>query len=212
MTEQNFASLRRVMVTNQLRTSGVNDPVVMAAMGAVARERFVPVARRALAYADTAIPLGGGRFLNPPAIIGRLLTAAAPAAGERALVVGAATGYAAAVLAEIGLIVRALDEAALAGDIVAVSGVTPARGPLADGWAAAAPYDLILVDGAIEQVPDALVAQLGEAGRLVTGLADGGVTRLAIGRRGGAGFGLATIADMAVAPLPGFARPPAFRF
>lgn len=213
----NFEAMRRAMVTNQLRTGAVNDPRVVAAMGAVARERFVPEPRRALAYVDTAVPLGGGRFLNPPMVTGRLIAEAGAAAGERALVVGAASGYAAAVLAAMGLTVTALEEdEALAGAARAaladVTATTVVEGPLAAGWAASAPYDLILVDGAIETVPDALVAQLGGGGRLAAALADRGVTRVAIGRRGGGGFGLVTVADIAAAPLPGFARPRTFSF
>ncbi len=101
MTEQNFEPMRRAMVASQLRTTGVNDPRVIAAMGEVARERFVPAERAALAYADATVPLANGRALNPPMALGRLLTEAQLQGDERALVIGAATGYAAAVLARL---------------------------------------------------------------------------------------------------------------
>ena len=89
MTEQNFEQMRRAMIASQLRTTGVNDPAVLAAMGAVPRERFVPSDKAAVAYAETMISLGGGRALNSPMALGRLLDEAAPRDGERALVVGA---------------------------------------------------------------------------------------------------------------------------
>ncbi|MEA3052148.1 MAG: protein-L-isoaspartate(D-aspartate) O-methyltransferase [Sphingomonadales bacterium] len=216
MTEQNFDHMRRAMIATQLRTTGTNDPRVLAAMGEVQRERFVPERRASLAYADALVPLKPGREFNSPMALGRLLTEAAPRAGERALVVAAATGYAAAVLARLVGPVLALEEdAELAEAARANLAGTEARlveGPLTAGWPADAPYDLILIDGAVETVPDALVAQLAEGGRLAAGLVENGVTRLAIGRRAGEGFGMAAFADAAAAILPGFAKPRAFKF
>src|SRR3546814_6910008 len=95
MTEHNFEHMRRAMVASQLRTTGVNDPRVVAAMGAVPRERFVPDDRITVAYADALVPLGNGRQLNTPMSLGRLLTEARPREDDQALVIGAATGYAA---------------------------------------------------------------------------------------------------------------------
>jgi protein-L-isoaspartate(D-aspartate) O-methyltransferase len=216
MTEQNFEQMRRAMVASQLRTTGTNDPRVLAAMGEVPRERFVPAGRAALAYADAVVPLKAGRDLNSPMALGRLLTEAGPAPADKALVVGAATGYAAAVVAGLVASVVAVEEdrelAAAARENLARSGVRLVEGPLAQGSAEGAPYDLILIDGAVEFVPDALVAQLSDGGRLATALLEQGVTRLAIGRRAGDGFGLAAFADAAAAILPGFVRPRAFTF
>jgi protein-L-isoaspartate(D-aspartate) O-methyltransferase len=216
MTEHNFEHMRRAMIASQLRTTGTNDARVLAAMGEVPRERFVPAARVSLAYADALVPLKPGRDFNSPMALGRLLTEAAPRAGERAMVVGAATGYAAAVLARLVGSVVAVEEdpelAAAARSALAGSGVELVEGPLAQGCAAGAPYDLILVDGAVECVPDALVAQLADGGRLAAGLVENGVTRLAIGRRAGEGFGMAAFADAAAAILPGFGKPRAFKF
>ena len=110
MTEQNFEQMRRAMVASQLRTTGVNDPRVVAAMGAVPRERFVPADRCALAYADALVPVGHGRELNPPMALGRLLTEARLRGDERALVIGAATGYSAAVLARLVRSVVAVED------------------------------------------------------------------------------------------------------
>lgn len=216
MTQHDFDHMRRAMIASQLRTTGTNDPRVLAAMGEVPRERFVPEARASLAYADALVPLKPGRDFNSPMALGRLLTEAAPGPGERVLVVGAATGYAAAVMARLAGRVTALEEdpelAAEARSNLAGSGVKVVEGPLDGGSPDEAPFDLILIDGAVEHVPDALVAQLADGGRLAAGLAENSVTRLAIGRRAGEGFGMAAFADAAAAILPGFAKPRAFKF
>jgi protein-L-isoaspartate(D-aspartate) O-methyltransferase len=216
MTEHNFEHMRRAMVASQLRTTGTNDPAVLAAMGEVPRERFVPPRRTAVAYADALVPLGGGRQLNSPMALGRLLTEAAPEEAARALVIGAATGYAAAVIAKLVPSVVAVEEdpelAATARAALAGTGVTLIEGPLVAGHAAGAPYDLILIDGAVEQVPQALIDQLKDEGKLATGIVENGVTRLALGRKAGEGFGLAAFADAAAAVLPQFDRPKAFTF
>ena len=216
MTEQNFEQMRRAMVARQLRTTGVDDPRVLAAMGAVPRERFVPPDRAAIAYADAVLPLAAGRALNSPMALGKLLTEAAPRPQDRALVVGAATGYAAAVLARLVASVVAVEEepalAAMAKGLLAADKVKLVAGPLAKGHKSGAPYDLILIDGAVEQIPQALIDQLADGGRLAAGLIERGVQRLALGRRAGDGFGMIAFADAASAPLPGFARPPGFSF
>jgi len=216
MTEHVFEPMRRAMVASQLRTTGVNDPRVIAAMGDVARERFVPEDRRSLAYADAAVPLGAGRALNPPMVLGRMLTEARLTGAERALVIGAGTGYAAAVLARLVASVVALEEdAKLAGfakAALAGSGVDLATGPLAKGWAKGAPYDFILIDGAVGHVPLAIVRQAADGGRISLALADDGVTRLAIGRVVAGAFGTTVYADAAAASLPGFETPRGFSF
>ena len=216
MTEQNFDQMRRAMVASQLRTTGVNDPAVIAAMSEVARERFVPAERRAIAYADTVVPLGEGRALNPPMTLGRLLTEAHLKGSERALVIGAGTGYSAAVLARLVESVTALEEsadlAARARDALAGSGVTVVEGPLNQGHAAGAPYDFVLIDGAVEYIPDAIVDQLANGGRLGTALIDRGITRLVVGRKAGGAFGYLSLSDAGVPALPGFACPGAFTF
>jgi protein-L-isoaspartate(D-aspartate) O-methyltransferase len=214
MSGTDFQTLRRAMVSNQLRTNKVTDAAVLAAMGEVPRELFVAEGLGGVAYRDTIVPLGRGRGLNPPIATGRLLDAAKPMAGERALVVGAGTGYVAALLAAMGCIVTALEEDA---DLVARAKAGPAgamivEGPLAAGWPGAAPYDLIYVDGCVEAIPPALVDQLAENGRFLAGVMDHGVCRLVTGRRAGTGFGTYAFADVEAAPLPGFAPAPAFTF
>lgn len=215
MNDQSFEAMRRAMVSNQLRTSAVNDPRVVTAMRAVPRELFVPESQSAFAYADRAVPLPGGRSLNLPIATGRLLTEAALRPSDHSLVVGAATGYSAALLSSLVASVVALEEDPALPAIARVdlaANVTRVDGPLTEGWSAAAPYDLILIDGAVESIPAALVAQLADGGRLATGLVERGVTRLVIGRKAGAGFGTMAFADIEGVPLPGFARPPVFSF
>src|SRR3954463_5902740 len=132
MTEHNFEHMRRAMIASQLRTTGTNDPAVLAAMGEVARERFVPAQRIAMAYADALVPLKPGRELNSPMALGRLLTEAAPEHAGNALVIGAATGYAAAVVGKLVSSVVAVEEdaelAATARGALAGSGVTLVEG------------------------------------------------------------------------------------
>lgn len=216
MTEQNFEAMRRAMVASQLRTTGVSDPRVLAAMGAVPRERFVPPDLTSAAYSDVLVPLGNGRELNSPMSLGRLLTEAAPQPRERAMVIGAATGYAAAVLARlVGPVVAVEEDSALAEIArrnLAGSDIILVEAPLVHGYVAGAPYDLILIDGAIEFVPETIVEQLADGGRLAAAILENGVSRLSIGRRAGEGFGMAGVSDWAAAVLPGFCKPRVFSF
>jgi protein-L-isoaspartate(D-aspartate) O-methyltransferase len=216
MTEHNFEQMRRAMVASQLRTTGVNDPRVLAAIGAVPRERFVPEGRLGQAYADALVPLGGGRELNTPMSLGRLLAEARPQDNDRTLLIGAATGYAAAVLARLAGSVIAVEEdpalAQAARAALAGTGVELIEGPLVEGHAVGAPYDLILIDGAVETIPQALIEQLADHGRLAAAMLVRGVAQISVGRRGGDGFGMAAFADVASAYLPGFARPRTFSF
>lgn len=184
-----FAAARRAMIDSQLRPQGVSDPAVLNAMASVAREEFVPEALRPLAYTDRPIDLGDGNALMPPAALAKLIIELQPQAGERALVLGTGNSYAASVLAELGVEVNQGAE-------------LPAKGE----------FDIILIDGAVEEVPDALVQRLAPDGRLGTGISDNGVTRLAVGRRAGASLGLRRFADVQVPVLSSFSRPRAFTF
>ena len=148
-----------------------------------------------------------------PAVTGLLLTALAPLRGETALVVGAGTGYSSAILREMGVAVTALESSPGLAALAREQGLDVVEGPLAKGHARRAPYDLILIDGAAEFLPDAIVDQLAEGGRLGAGLVgEGGIVRLIVGRRAGGGFGQHSIADAGAPRLPGFERPPAFTF
>ena len=208
MTEQNFSSMRTAMVESQLRTSDVDDPRVIAAMARIPREDFVPAERRAMTYVDRPIPLGNGRALNPPLVTGRLLKEAQVEEGGRVLLIGAATGYSAALLAALGAQVTAVDEEG--GPNTAAAQVV--RGPLAAGAPDGAPYDLLFIDGAVEEVPASLVGQLADGARVVTGIVDRGVTRLCSGRVAGGVLGLARLADIEMVVLPGFSTPERFTF
>lgn len=208
-----FAQARRAMVDSQLRPQAVNDPLVVAAMASVPREAFVPESAAPVAYIDRMVPLGNGRTLSPAASLGRMLTELRCRKGERVLVVGAGSGYSSAVLAEMGLDVVALEsEPALLEQLQRINGITVQAGPLEEGAPDHAPFDLVLVDGQIEQLPDALVEQLKPGGRLAACLIQNGVPRLMTGTRSVHGFGLKSFADASMAPLPGFARPPVFTF
>ena len=208
-----YAAARQAMVDSQLRPQGVNDPAVIAAMAAVPRERFVPEAQRPIAYADRSIPLGEGRAMPAPAVTGLLLTAMVVMRGQTALVVGAGSGYSAAILKEMGVSVTVLEASPELAATARGHGLLVAEGPLAAGHKKTAPYDLILIDGSVPVIPDALIAQLAEGGRLGAGLVgEGGIVRLIVGRKAGGGFGYHSIADAGVPALPGFERPPAFTF
>lgn len=216
LSETGAAAMRAAMIDSQLRTNDVIDPAVVAAMASVAREAHVPPALASVAYMDRAIDLGDGRALNPPLVTGRLLVAAEVHPGQRVLLIGGATGYTAALLAKLGAEVHAVEEAAglLAAAKAATTGATIRwiEGPLAAGAPDAAPFDRIVIDGAIEMLPDALAAQLAEGGRLVAARREGSVTRLVQGVKAGGTIAIRAFADMDAAPLPGFAAPKGFRF
>lgn len=206
---------RAAMVVSQLRTSGVSDARVVAAMAQVEREKFLPESQRPLAYRDRPLPLGNGRAQNPPLATGLLLTEARLQPTDKVLVVGAAGGYAAAVAAQLAAKVVAVeaDPVLAAAARTALEGQAElVEGPLADGHPAGAPYDVLIVDGAVEELPVALAAQVAPGGRIVAGLLDRGVTRLASGLRSEDGFGLNPFADIEAAVLPGFEKPRGFKF
>ncbi|WP_375428101.1 protein-L-isoaspartate O-methyltransferase [uncultured Sphingomonas sp.] len=212
-----YDEMRAAMVSSQLRTNSVNDPRVVAAMARVPRERFVPAGQRAFAYRDAALPLGRARYLNVPMATGRLLTEAYLRPSDRVLLIGSATGYAAGVLAGLVAHVVAVESdpalTALAREgLAGRAGVDLVEGPLDAGSPNGAPYDVLMIDGAVEFVPEGLLEQLAPDGRVVTGLVDGNVIRLAGGRRSAGGFGLATFADVDCVVLPGFSRPRGFSF
>ena len=170
-----FADARTRMVDSQVRPNKVTDPRILASMRRIRRERFLPPTLAAQAYCDEDVPLGNGRVLTEPMVIARLIQLAAPVAGQTALVVAAGSGYGAAVLAGCGLHVVALenDPALLALAKVALAseapGVTLQSGSLDAGWAAQAPYDIILIDGAVRDIPPLIAGQLrAGTGRLVT--------------------------------------------
>ncbi len=179
-----YASARRNMVESQLRPNKVTDPALLDALAAVPRELFVPEPLRSVAYVDEDIPLGRGRFLMEPMILGRLLELAAVRSSDVALVVGAGLGYSAAVLARIAGRVVALEgdrelaqQAAQMLQNLGVSNVALVEGPLAEGAPRQAPFNVILFDGAVDRVPPAILDQLPEGGRLVVVIRTAGIGR-----------------------------------
>jgi protein-L-isoaspartate(D-aspartate) O-methyltransferase len=178
--------MRRHMVDSQLRTNGVNASWLIAAFLATPREAFVSAEAAATAYMDRSIPLEGGGTLNPPLANGLMLMAAEPRENDRVLLLGTGTDYIAALLAgRVASLARTTDNG---------------------------PFDLILIDGTIETLPDAIADQLAEGGRIVTGLIEGPVSRLAMGVKRGGKIALRAIADVEIAPLPGFAKAREFVF
>ncbi|HXH00308.1 MAG TPA: protein-L-isoaspartate O-methyltransferase [Sphingomicrobium sp.] len=201
-----YSQARRTMIDSQLRPEAVTDPAVLAAMASVPREQYAPAASRAFAYFDRPLPLAPGRSMMPPASLGRLLSELAPRSGERVLVVAAGSGYSAALLTAIGCEVTASEDDPALAEMARTAGIRLAGEELGEG------FDLILIDGAVEHIPQSLLDLLVDGGRVGTALIDRGVSRLAIGYIAGGNLGLRTIVDAEVAPLPGFERPRAFTF
>lgn len=217
MSQHDFARMRKAMVESQLRTTDVNDPAIIAAMATVARENFAADSLCGVAYMDRPLPLGEGRFLSPPLALGRLLVEAGPRADDTVLIIGAATGYCAALLAPLVQSVTAVESSVTLASqaraqLAGVGNVTLVDGPLAAGAPAHAPYSLIIIDGAIGQLPQTLVDQLAEGGRVVSGVCDGSVTRLALGRKSGGAFGMEAFADCEIPVLAEFAKAKGFQF
>ncbi len=212
-----YAQMRDAMIVSQLRTCDVNDPKVLGAFRAVPREAFVPESQASTCYNDRAVPLGNGRALNPPLVLGRMLIEANPRAADRVLIIGGGMGYSAAVMAQLaGSIVMVESDADLAAaakkSLSIYPNITVVEGALVGGHAAGAPYDIILIDGAVEEVSAALIEQLADDGRLLTGVMEGAVGRLAIGRKAGGAFGMIDFADMEVTPLAAFQKVRSFQF
>jgi protein-L-isoaspartate(D-aspartate) O-methyltransferase len=218
-----FSTARQKMVDGQVRPSDVTDIRVIDAMLAVPREAFVPQNQRAMAYLDLDLDVSEGasakRFLIKPVVIAKMLQAAEITDTDNVLVVGCATGYAAAVAAKLAGRVTATESdsslAAKARDVLAQLGlgdVTVREAAAADGDPANAPYDVIVLDGATETTPDRLYAQLRNGGRLVGVFATTRPPRATIVTRSHDDFGNRALFDAVVPVLPGLERLPAFVF
>jgi protein-L-isoaspartate(D-aspartate) O-methyltransferase len=213
-----FSAARRHMVDGQVRTADVTDLRVISAMLEVPRERFVPQASSALAYLDLDLAVGeGARRLLKPMVLAKLIHAAEIEPADRVLDVGCAGGYAAAVLAHIaGHVVALEQDAGLAtmarSALSTLPNVEVVGGPLVDGWAKAAPYDVIILEGATEIEPQTFCRQLKDGGRLVCVLGTPPSATAMLYRRSGAELGGRAIFDASAALLPGFAKLPVFAF
>lgn len=212
-----FATARRMMVDGQVRTADVTDLRILSAMQEVPRERFVPQASTALAYLDLDLPVGGGRCLLKPMVLGKLLEEAEIKETDRVLDAGCATGYAAAILSQLAANVVALEQdAALAqaakSALTGIANVNVVTGPLADGWRQGGPYNVILLEGTTEIAPKALCDQLADGGRLLCIQGRAPATKATLYVRSGGDSGGRPIFDAAAPVLPGFAKPPAFAF
>jgi protein-L-isoaspartate(D-aspartate) O-methyltransferase len=218
-----FSTARQNMVDSQVRPSDVTDVGIIDAMRTVPREAFVPQNQRALAYLDLDLDVGEGgpakRFLIKPVVIAKMLQAADIRDTDAVLVVGCASGYLAALVAKLARHVVATEcdpsLAAKARDVFAelgIGNVTVKAAAVAEGDSENAPYDVIILNGATEIVPDRLYRQLKEGGRLVGVFAMTQPQRAVIVTRSHDDFGNRALFDAAIPVLPGFERPPAFVF
>jgi protein-L-isoaspartate(D-aspartate) O-methyltransferase len=219
-----FSTARQKMVDGQVRTSDVTDQGIIDAMIELPREAFVPQDKQALAYLDLDLDVSEGgaakRFLIKPMVMAKLLQAAEILETDRVLIVGAASGYAAAVAARLAATVTAIEsDSALAArgrEIMSQLGfagkVTFKTADAAAGDPAGAPYDVIFLNGATEVVPDKLYGQLKDGGRLVGVFATSRPPRAMIVRRSHGDFGTRPLFDATAPVLPGLDRVPEFVF
>ncbi|MCG7394061.1 protein-L-isoaspartate O-methyltransferase [Microvirga sp. ACRRW] len=217
-----FSQARRMMVDSQLRTFDVNDIPLLDAMDSVPREMFVLPGREELAYIDQDILISDGadrRYMLSPMNLGRMIQALEVDAGEKALDVACGRGYAAAVLSKLGAQVTALEvDGALAAEArkslaaAGAGGVEVAVGSLDQGYSGHAPYDVILINGAVDARPEALLKQLAEGGRLVCVKGRGRAARATLYVRSGDAFGARTLFDAAAPVLAPFVQEPGFTF
>lgn len=192
-TRPDYAAARKAMINSQLRTSGVNEAFVLERMGTVQREDFVPESAQGTAYMDRAIRLGADGFLPAPLFHGAMLAEARPSSEDKVLVVDGGSGY-----------LTALVEP-LVASVKTVSAVEALKSKKGD-------YSLLLIDGAIEHVPANLAKLVAEGGRVVTGLVERGVTRLATGRKSGKALALLPLAEMGVPRIGAFDKPESWSF
>jgi protein-L-isoaspartate(D-aspartate) O-methyltransferase len=208
------AIARNNMVDSQVRPNQVSDGRVIAAMRRLARENFAPPGARV--YADADVALGRGRFLLAPMLIARLTQLVLAGEPVTVLVIGAGAGYGAAILAEAGCVVTALESDAALDTGARPAGVTRVSGTLAEGWPEGGPYDAIFIEGGVPKIPAALAGQLGAGGRLVAILAEGngpdGLGRAVVAQSRGHGFAVMRMFDCAARVIPEFLPEPGFVF
>lgn len=191
--QADFAAARRAMIDSQLRTSGVNDADVLQRMAAVAREAHVPEGARGVAYMDRGIVFDDGGHIAAPLFYGMALQEARPEPSDEVLVIDAGSGYLPALVDPLVKSVKAITPEQALGSL---------RGT----------FSLILIDGAVEQFPDTLTRRLAEGGRVVAGLVEDGVTRLAAGRPAGGAIGWLRLAEIGIPRMRQFDAPKRWSF
>lgn len=216
-----YKAARHNMIENQIRANKVTDPRILEAFDVVPRERFVPRGLEGIAYADEDLHIGDGRYLIEPMILARLLQDAMPDANEIALDVGCGTGYSTAILSRLVSTVVAVEEDQALVDAgnqnladLEFDNAAIVKGPLHAGLAKQQPFDLILIAGGVEQVPDSLLAQLSENGRLVTVLyeGDGRIGRAVSIEKTRFGMSSRIIFDASTPLIPGLVKEAGFVF
>ena len=218
-----FAALRRMMVDGQVRTADVTDPRLLLALLSVPRERFVPAEKASIAYLDLDVQVSGqsgpARKLLKPMVLAKLLQTAGVGANDHVLDVGCATGYSTALLSRLAASVVGLEEdaglARKATEALADAGADNAKiatGALTRGAPAEAPYDLIVMEGSSEVVPDMLLDQLKDGGRLVCVVGHGPSGKAMLYRRVDRELSGRPVFDASAPLLPGFVKPPEFVF
>lgn len=216
MTITAFTDKRRVMVESQLRPSNVSAPAVFGAMATIARENFVPENKKNLAYIDRGVELDNGRWLSPPLAHGLLINRSALKKGDKVLVIGG-TGYPAALAAHLGAHVTFIENDDMMIGIATSAlenedNVAIYKAPLTDGYSPNAPYDVIIIDGAVGHIPEILTEQLDENGVLACGLVSDGIIQLALGRKTASAFSAMPFVESDIAPLPEFAQKAEYQF
>lgn len=214
-----YARARLNMVNNQLRPNRVDDPNVLAAMGEIPRERFLPKALRGVAYADEDLPLPDGSWLIEPLVLARLIQAARIQPSDVVLVIGCSTGYAGVVISRLAAtVILAVPEAAAqraeevldelrVDNVAVVVSEDPAL-----GHPSQAPFDVIFVVGSVPSVPPALFEQIGEGGRVVAVLDDGRIGKATVFTKLHGVVGQREMFDAQIPPCPGLEMSPGFAF
>jgi len=215
-----FAQARQNMIDGQLRPNRVTNPALLEAVRDLPRERFLPAELQRVAYIDDDIPLPNGRALLEPLVVCRMIQAADPKPTDVALDIGCGSGYTAALLSRLASTVFGIDsdpslvQQAIANlSALSADNVVIAERPMAEGWPEHRPYDAIVVGGAVEFVPPALLEQLAEGGRLVAVVSESGRAGAArLYRKIGGVVSSRTLFDASCWLLPGFAKPQQFVF
>jgi len=220
-----FAAARRNMIEGQIRPNKVRDERVLSVLEDLPRELFVPERLAGVAYLDESLPVAAGRFLLPPMVIARMLVEVGIKPSDTILDIAPATGYSTAALAKLAAHVVAVESDAdlqrRATRLMTSLGLTNAEvilAPMQQGWKTQAPYDVILINGAVDDVPESLLHQLKDGGRLVTVVRHYGAAHAAhtgearLYERLGECLTFHSLFDANVALLPGFAADTTFRF